>query len=222
MIRSGWLAAFALVLAPALALAQGQGGGMMQRQGGARQGMPGMGGMGGGMGMMGGGMGGGMGGMGGMMAANQVQARRAVRVELERGRKIDGHIELGSVRIAADLGSYAILPDKIASIRFLKVAEAPAAENAPEPPGAAAEGNLGQAADVSEVHVKAVTTTGDEIVGVLQHPPLFVIEQGFGTLVVQTSKLRSITFTDDEPKGAAVGAGARQPAGATCLGARGD
>ncbi len=120
MKRMGWLAAFALMLAPSMTFAQqggmmgGRGGGMggmMQRQmGGMMQNQ---------MGMMQGGMGG-MGGM--MMAATGNEVRRAVQMELEGGRRLSGHIELGTVLISGDLGQYSILPDKIKMIKFLKPA----------------------------------------------------------------------------------------------------
>ncbi len=203
MKRSGWLAAFVLVIVPALA--QAQMGGMMgggMRRGQMGGGGPGMGGMGGG-GMMGGGMGGmmggGMGGMGGGMAPAD-QVRRAVRVELEGGKTLEGHVELGPVRLHGELGSYAILPQKIASIRFLK----PGREGSGGRAGQAKEGEAeaDESEGPGEIHLKVATTTGEEIVGALQAPPVFRIELAYGSLVPQTQKLRTITFTDGQAHGA--------------------
>ncbi len=203
MKRSVWLAAFVVVLVPALAHAQMggmMGGGMRRGQmGGGGAGMGGMGGgagmMGGmGGGMMGGGMMGGMGGMGGGMASAVQEARRSVRVELEGGKTLEGHVELGPVRIHGDLGSYAILPQKLASIRFLKGGHAGQAKEDE------AEGDGGEGP--GEIHLKVVTTTGEELVGTLQAPPVFRIELGYGSLVPQTQKLRTITFTDGQGHGA--------------------
>jgi hypothetical protein len=212
MKRTGWLAAFALMLAPSMTFAQQQGGmmggrgggmgGMMQRQmGGMMQNQ---------MGMMQGGMGG-MGGM--MMAATGNEVRRAVQVELEGGRRLSGHIELGTVLISADLGQYGILPDKIKVIKFLKPANEVKGnakeddDNAvggaggagiPGGPGAGfipADNQMGN----PTTRVKVVTTS-DEITGSLDNPTIFRIELGFGSLVPATHKLRSITFTDEERK----------------------
>ncbi|MHB1557759.1 MAG: hypothetical protein ACYC61_09785 [Isosphaeraceae bacterium] len=200
MKRSGCLAAFVLVIVPALAHAQMggmMGGGMRRGQmGGGGPGMGGMGGMGGGGGMMGGGMmGGGMGGMGGGMAPAD-QVRRTVRVELEGGKTLEGHVELGPVRIHGELGSYAILPQKIASIRFLK----PGREGSGGHAGQAKEGEAeaDESEGPGEIRLKVATTTGEEIVGALQAPPVFRIELAYGSLVPQTQKLRTITFTDGQ------------------------
>ncbi len=232
MKRTGWLAAFALMLAPSMSFAQQQGGmmggrggggmgGMMQRQmGGMMQNQ---------MGMMQGGMGGGMGGMGGMMmAATGNEVRRAAQVELEGGRRISGHIDLGTVIVSNDLGQYSIMPDKIKVIRFLKPANE--AKGGPKEDEDNAGGGAGGAANAGQpgagfvdannqmgmVMIRAkVVTTSDEITGSLDNPVLFRIELGFGTLVPMTQKLRSITFTDEErkvePAKPAEGAAARAP-----------
>lgn len=49
-----------------------------------------------------------------------------------------------------------------------------------------------------ETHLKIVTSSGEELVGVLQAPPVFRIELGYGSLVPQTQKLRTISFTDGQ------------------------
>jgi hypothetical protein len=212
MKRTGWLAAFALMLAPSMTFAQQQGGmmggrggggmgGMMQRQmGGMMQGQMGV-------------MQGGMGGMGGMMMASGNEVRRAAQVELEGGRRLSGHIEIGTVLVGGDLGQYAILPDKIKVIRFLKPANAGRGvakedeDNADGGAGGAAVpggpgagfGDANNQMGNPTTRVKVVTTS-DEITGTLENPMVFRIELGFGTLVPMTEKLRSITFTDEERK----------------------
>jgi hypothetical protein len=228
MKRTGWLAAFALMLAPSMSFAQqgpaagmmqGRGGGMggmMQRQMGMMQGQ--MGGMGGGMG----GMGGGMGGMGGMTMASGNEVRRTAQVELEGGRHLSGHIDLGPVMVNSDLGQYTLMPDKIKMIRFLKPAnEAKAApkegeDNAGANAAGPGAGFGAPAMGPEAIRAKVITTSDQEITGTLENPAFFRLELGFGTLVPMPDKLRSITFTDGarkaEPARPAAGAAALAPA----------
>lgn len=200
MKRSGCLAAFVLVLIPSLAHAQM--GGMMGGAGRGGRGGMGMGGMAMGMGGMGGGMGGGFGGPMAPAIEQIEPVRRAVRVEVEGKRTLMGHLELGYVRITSDLGAYVILPDRVASIRFLKPQDGDRAVQVPQPPRGPDGNRQADAEQPEEIHVKAVTTTGEEIVGILQDPIFFRIEMDFGSVVPQTQKLRSFTFTDGKGQGA--------------------
>jgi hypothetical protein len=201
MNRPIWLAAIVIVLAPVPGFAQpGAGGGMA--------GM--MGGMGGGM-MMG----------GRMMPASPVEVQRTAQVEMEGGQRLSGQIDLAPLTLQSDLGRYAIMPDKIKVIRFLKPANQDEAGNAaddaaPNPPQARAAmvmrarnrliaGNavadpLNPSLAVTMTRGKVVTTSGQEIIGNIYIPMDFKLELDYGTLFLAAPKLRSITFTDADQK----------------------
>jgi hypothetical protein len=220
MNRPTWLAAIVLVLAPTTGFAQFGG-------------MGGMGGAGGGMG--GQGMGGGM--MMGtrMMPAGPVEVRRNAQVEMEGGHRLSGWMDLRTFTVDADLGSYAIQPDKIKMIRFLKPAAGEADQAADVPADANARqiranaamvrgfrnanqqmaAMMGQMANPSMsatmARGKVVTTSGEEIVGNIYIPADFKLEFDYGSLTLTASKLRSITFVAPDRKAEAAKADAAAP-----------
>src|SRR5262249_32481361 len=112
MNRPIWLAAIVIVLAPVPGFAQYAGVGGMGGMGG--QGMAGM--------MTG----------GRMMPSGPAEVQRTAQVEMEGGQRLSGHIDLRPLTLKSDLGQYAIMPDKIAMIRFLKPANENEAGNAAE------------------------------------------------------------------------------------------
>jgi hypothetical protein len=119
MVRTGWLAALIVVLAPWPSLAQ----------------FGGMGGMGGGMG----GMGGGMRGIGGGGRAQaQAPEEWTTKFETFNGQSVTGKIQLPSIEIACSLGLYEIRPGKIKSIQFNPAPE----QLVPSQTGALREGTV--------------------------------------------------------------------------------
>jgi hypothetical protein len=100
------------------------------------------------------------------------------------------------------------MPDRVKSIRFLKPANEVKA--APKP-GEGGDDNapVGMANAMGmPIRAKVITTTDQEIIGVLESPVNFPLELGFGSLVPTLDKLRSITFTDGDRKGEPAGPGA--------------
>ena len=204
MIRTTWLVALAVVLAPGATHAQfgGMGGG-------------GMGGGGGTNGMM---MGGGHG---------FVEIRRAVQVEMEGGRRLNGQIDLGTLMVLGDLGQYAILPDKIKIIRFLKPASEPGADddgNAQPQQGAIGNNGRGVMAirrvnqnnggGMQTVRAKVILNSGEEVVGNIQITTGFRLDLDYGSMIPATDKLRTMTFADIPSKAGAAPKGEARP-GAT-------
>jgi hypothetical protein len=65
------------------------------------------------------------------------------------------------------------------------------------------------------IRAKVITTSDQEISGLIQSPMVFRLELAFGSLIPMTDKLRTITFSDGERKGEparpAAGAAARAP-----------
>jgi hypothetical protein len=166
--------------------------------------------------------------MGGrVMTAGPTEVQRAVQVEMEGGHRLSGRIDLRPLTVETDLGRYAIMPEKIKIIRFLKpendeagkAADEQADMNGPQAKARAAmmvaraqnRRNLAMVADPSNpsfpatmARGKVVTTTDKEIIGNIYIPSDFSLEFDFGTLSLAAPKLRSITFTDvDRPAGTA-------------------
>ena len=175
----------------------------------------------------------GMGGRGGIMMmdgpmirAGQTVVRRTAQVEMAGSHRLIGQLDFRPLTVEGDLGRYAIMPDRIKMIRFLKPANDDEAANAardgsPNPrrvaPGLprARAGAVMQARSPFDVHDdtvndpitgrlttitrgKIVTTTGQEIIGMIYIPKDFHLELEFGTLFLEAPRLRSITFTDAE------------------------
>jgi hypothetical protein len=207
MNRPGWLAAMVIMLAPSTGFAQ-MGGGM------------------GGRGGMMGGMGGGMGGMGGMMmGAGSYELRRAVQVEMEGGRHLSGQIDLATVVVHGDLGQYAIMPDKIKVIRFLKPANEAkvGGKDGQGKPDGGDDAGGGMAAGMADpnnpagtpiIRAKIVMNSGEEIIGAIQLPMVFRLELDFGTLIPTADKLRTLTFTEGERKAGSAKADTAAPGAA--------
>ena len=66
---------------------------------------------------------GGMGGQGmggGMIPSGPTEVRRTAQVEMEGEQRLSGQIDVRPLTVQGDLGQYAIRPDKIKMIRFLK------------------------------------------------------------------------------------------------------
>lgn len=215
MNRTTRLAAIVFVLAPATAFAQ----------------MGGMGGMGGGMGRMDGQGIGVVRMMGtGMMAAAPTEVRRTAQVEMEGGHRLTGRMDIQPLVVHSDLGFYSIRPDKIKMIRFLKPVKDQNAADVGGVAGAAdpeeggmnpammiraqqlaARGMIGfqpNAVSAPRPRGKVVTTSGQEIIGIIDIPMGFRLEFEFGSLRLEPSKLRSVTFLVPDPKAGAVGVGA--------------
>ncbi len=192
MQRTAWIAALVFSVAPGAALAQ----------------------MGGMMGGMGGGMG--RGGMG-MNGLSSSMIRRSVQVELEGGRRVSGRIDLGSLMIYGDLGQYAIQPDRIKMIRFLKPVTEPGNDDAqaqqgmptPAPAGVnnnaqmmamMRAGNMNNPMNLQMVRAKVILNSGEEIIGNLQQGMGFHIAVDYGTMTPALDKMRSMAFGEIEKK----------------------
>ncbi len=208
MNRPTWLAAIVIARRTATAFAQ----------------MGGMGGVGDGMDGVGGpGMRAGMLMRGRMMPAGPTEVRRTAQVEMEGGHRLTGRIDLRPLMVQTDLGRYAILPEKIKAIRFLKPAkdhdaadEAPA--NADAMKGAMAGmmraqnrrniamvgGDVANPFGATITRGKVITTSDQEIIGNVYIPMDFKLEFEYGSLTLAASKLRSITFIAPDRKAGAI------------------
>jgi hypothetical protein len=189
MNRTAWLATLALLLTPSPTFAQ----------------FGGMGGMGGGMG---GGMAGGFGSVG---------TRRGIQVELEGGRHLSGHIDIGTVTVFGDLGQYLITPEKMKMIRFLKPMNEPKGDDDTQPVApvnpAVVRGvmNANMVMGMPIVRAKVILTSGQEIIGNIQNFGNVRLDLEFGSLIPTTDKLRTITFTEPERKTEVTGHDAARP-----------
>jgi hypothetical protein len=150
--------------------------------------------------------------------------RISVQVEMEGGQRLIGKIDLRTLTVDGDLGQYAIAPDKIKMIRFLKPAneaeedgdrEAVVGEDGvvarPRPQGRGAAirpvrqgGGGGFRIDPSGMAVltrgKVTTTTDKEIIGTIHIPTEFRLDLEFGSLNLAPGKLRSITIMSETRK----------------------
>jgi hypothetical protein len=157
-----------------------------------------------------------------MMPAGPIEVRRNAQVEMEGGHRLSGWMDLRTFTVDADLGLYAIQPDKVKMIRFLKPAAEEADQAAGERAGADARRVRANAVMVRGIRNanqmagmmgpgnpsmpatfargKVVTTSGEEIVGNIYVPPDFKLEFDYGSLTLTPSKLRSITFIAPERK----------------------
>jgi hypothetical protein len=202
MNRTALLSALAVMLASSPSFAQPAGMGGMGGQGMA----PGM--------MMRGGV--------GVFGPGLAEVRRSVQVEMEGGQHLSGKLDLRPVIVDSDPGQYAITPDKIKMIRFLKPSNEVDGDGDEEGDrgdgrvvvparlrnqGAAiravrgARGGFGGPADrdpqtgAALTRGKVITTTDKEIIGTIHIPSEFRLVLDFGTLNLAPAKLRSITFT---------------------------
>jgi hypothetical protein len=195
MNRSGWLAAIAVALVPVPGLAQpgGPGGGFRA-----------------------------VGAFGGDAGDASAEVQRTAEVEMEGGQRVRGQIGLKPLTVESDVGRYAIDPDKIRMIRFLKPPAEAEAGNAEEvevkavAPGGAAMGRANRMMGgmmggmmargfmpdpltnvaATRARGKVSTTTGKDIVGNIYLPADFKIALDVGTLYLAADKLRTLTFTD--------------------------
>jgi hypothetical protein len=129
----------------------------------------------------------------------ETQTKWTVRVELVGGQSVEGPLHLDPIAIEGDLGLYAIKPEKIKAIRLSPQGDDPLSAGAS-----------------AQIHGTVITTTDEEIGGVIYVPTEWTIETDLGTLKLNPAKLRSITITD-KPEGKAPtkpgAGGARAPGG---------
>jgi hypothetical protein len=148
-----------------------------------------------------------------MTAVGPTEARRAAEVEMEGGRRLTGRITLQPLMVETHLGRYAIRPDKIKMIRFLKPANDAAAQKEDQMQRmmvmmrgqirrarAMAANPVDQSFEPTSMRGKIVTTSNEQIVGDLYVVRPFDLEFDSGTLRLAPPKLRSITFTVAERK----------------------
>lgn len=101
---------------------------------------------------------------------------RDVKVETAEGKSVSGPLSLAPIQIVTDFGLYAVRPDRVKEIR-LEPNEAPIAS----PQGA-------------QVSATLVTTTDEELKGMLRFPPDWVIETDLGTLTLAPGGIKLIRF----------------------------
>jgi hypothetical protein len=124
---------------------------------------------------------GGMGGMGGMMMPNQNVVERLAVVEAEGGQKLTGKVQLPPITVTAELGQYEIRPQHVKEIRFSKKPGAGKPQNEENEASQAPNGTV-------------ITTTDKEITGSVMTAS-WTLELEFGSITLDTSKIKSITFT---------------------------
>lgn len=132
-----------------------------------------------------------------------VETERSVRIEMEGAQKLEGTVRFRPVIVESELGRYAIRPEKIRMIRFLKRAGEDVGKPGRPPEDETQKpvipDGMFPARRGTLVRGKVITTSGKEIVGDIYIPTDFKLELDFGTLTLAPDKLRTLTMVEDEP-----------------------